>query len=227
MLFGRKIILNDYDIEFYYKIKSDEFNNMKIADIKESSPQFVLIDFNEKIELKIASDKIKNFSNIEIKNLNSNMKTEIIELNDFKNITNNMEKMNTEVKTEKFEFNLKILEVKKIHTEVKEESKLSIEVKEKKLDKKIIKNPVKKLKKSISKEYILQLLKELLKEEKVSIHDMAFLAFYRDVPYGKVKYEWKDKNLNCYILENNIIYLDAVVFINKKNDEKYLKFIRR
>ncbi|BBE31313.1 hypothetical protein OSSY52_14540 [Tepiditoga spiralis] len=227
MLFGRKIILNDYDIDFYYKIKNDKFNNMKIADIKESSPQFVLVDFCEKIEPKIISNKFKSFVDFEIKELNSNLEIKILELNNFENILNNIEKMKTVIKEEKFKFDFEVLEIQKLHTKIKEENKINIKIKEKKLEKKIIKKPVKKLKKNISKEYILQLLKELLKEENVSIHDMAFLAFYREVPYGKIKYEWNDKNLNCYLLENNIIYLDAVVFINKNNNEKYLKFIRR
>ena len=229
MFFRRKLNIFEYDILFYTKINTEKFTEIKIE-----------TDNDLDVDFHFENLSFKDFD-IKLNNSSEDIKNEKKDEDFYKEITIETPELFETIKKEKnikFEIIKRKSKLKMYFPNIKKENNFfnnidlkkiklfDCKVKNGEIKKIIVKNVIKQLKKAIEKEYIVTLAKELAKDEKIPISNISILGFLREIPIGdKLKYIWKK---DYFIIVYNQLpnkFSDGVVFINKINKEKHVKFI--
>jgi hypothetical protein len=229
MFFRRKLNIFEYDILFYTKV-----NTKKFIDIKIETDKNLNLDFSfENLSFKEFDIKLNNSSeDIKSEKKDEDFYKEItIETPELLDIIKKESRINFVINKKEDNLKIEIPNLKKENhffnnIESKKIKLFDCKAKNGELKRIIVKNVIKQLKKTVEKENIVTLAKELAKDEKIPISNISILGFLREIPIGdKLKYIWKKE---YFIIVYNQLpnkFSDGVVFINKTNKEKHVKFI--
>jgi hypothetical protein len=229
MFFRRKLNIFEYDILFYTKINTEKFTEIKIETDNDLDVDFHFENLSFKdfdIKLNNSSEDIKNEKKDE-----DFYKEITIETPELLDIIKKESRINFVINKKEDNLKIEIPNLKKENhffnnIESKKIKLFDCKAKNGELKRIIVKNVIKQLKKTVEKENIVTLAKELAKDEKIPISNISILGFLREIPIGdKLKYIWKKE---YFIIVYNQLpnkFSDGVVFINKTNKEKHVKFI--